>query len=422
MYTFTVAWRYLRRRAISYVAVVLVMTVVIMYMVNISVLEGFKHHYMDKIQSIMSHITVDVGKLAWGIERPDVWPAELAKVDPDIRGITVSLETPAMALFPSGRTIGPLRGVNLQGEFKYGRLKETLTPDSLKELTGFGVHEVNGRKFNGCIVGGAWRREFDLQVGDRILFLFTNDSDDPAPQMVNFYVIGFFEGKNPYLEQSAYVDLKVLADYVGVPGRAKSMHIWLEHPNRADLASVKEKVARKMHEILIAHHPEIAPRLTVETWQEKDNNFYEAITRENWMMRVIMSLFLMLTAFILFLIFSRLVAEKIRDIGALRALGASPAGIRRCFLLQGIIVGVLGLLLGLILSEVLLREMNPILKWWGVSLFSKESLAAGEIPYRTLSFDRWLISAVTLFSAWMGALIPALVASWKNPVECLRHE
>jgi len=135
-----------------------------------------------------------------------------------------------------------------------------------------------------------------------------------------------------------------------------------------------------------------------------------------------MFVFLMLTAFIFFLIFGRLVAEKVRDIGALRALGASPAGIRNCFLMQGLFIAAVGTILGLGLAEGILHGMNPALKAFNLKLFAEESLAAGEIPYAILSFDRMLITGLTLFMGWVGAFFPAWSASRKNPVECLRHE
>src|SRR4029077_7506342 len=130
-------------------------------------------------------------------------------------------------------------------------------------------------------------------------------------------------------------------DYIGRPGKAKTMHIWMDHPNRPDIGDVKQKVTAKMSAILAREKPRLVQRLNVETWQEKDNNFYEAVTRENLMMRFIMAIFLLLTAFIIFLIFGRLVAEKVRDIGALRALGASPSGIMQTFLIQGLFIGIL---------------------------------------------------------------------------------
>src|SRR4029079_7795188 len=122
----------------------------------------------------------------------------------------------------------------------------------------------------------------------------------------------------------------------------------------------------------------------VETWQEKDNKFYQAITRENVIMRFIMAIFLALVAFIIFLIFGRLGAEKVRDIGALRALGATPTGINGCFLLQGFFIGALGLILGLIVSYFFIGNVNAIAEFCRIDLYPGEAFGAEKIPHITL--------------------------------------
>src|SRR5205807_859307 len=106
------------KRGISLVVILLVACVVMMYLMVISVLEGFKNHYMDKIQSVMAHVTADVGNFAGGVTRPEARAGELSKIDPGIKGVTIGIETPAMAIFKTARTIGTLRGVDLERELK----------------------------------------------------------------------------------------------------------------------------------------------------------------------------------------------------------------------------------------------------------------------------------------------------------------
>src|SRR5204863_461754 len=105
----------------------------------------------------------------------------------------------------------------------------------------------------------------------------------------------------------------------------------------------------------------------VDTWQDKDNKFYQAITSENMMMRIIMCVFLALLAFVMYLIFGRLVAEKVRDVGALRAMGATPSGIRACFLAQAFFIGAIGLTIGFIGSYLLISNLNGIVEFLAVS-------------------------------------------------------
>ena len=416
----TVAGRHLRSRGICAVAIGLISILVVLYLLIISVLEGFKEHYMDKLQNILAHETVNVGNLAWGIQRPEEWAGEISKVDPQIKGVSIGLETPALVQFDKARTIGTLRGIDLERELKYGRLKEILWPNDVHE---FGMHEHGGKQVPGCIVGGAWRKSYDLQIGGLVTFAFTDE--DEEVRSVAFQIVGFYEGKNPYLEQGAYADRKLLAEKIKVPGMAKTLFVWMNDPNRPDLYAVRDKIKARMKELIARdapRYPNLINQVTVETWQEKDNNFYQAITRENLLMRFIMGIFLCLMAFIVYLIFGRLVAEKVRDIGVLRALGATPAGIRGCFLAQGLFIGCLGVLAGLIISYFFIGHVNTIANACGIDPFPNDSFGVVKIPTRTLPWDVYLISAVTVFSALVGAFIPAYRASKLDPVECLRHE
>src|SRR5258708_3274430 len=111
MYTYSIALRHLRARSITWVAISLIVVVVLLYLLIISVLEGFKEHYMDKLQSVLAHVTITVGQTADGIQRPEAWATEIGKVDGGIRGVPVGLEIPAMAQFDNARTVGTLRGV-----------------------------------------------------------------------------------------------------------------------------------------------------------------------------------------------------------------------------------------------------------------------------------------------------------------------
>jgi ABC-type lipoprotein release transport system permease subunit len=495
VYTYSIAARYMFKRRSTKFAIILVAIIVLLYLMVISVLEGFKNHYMDKIQSIMAHVTVDVGNYAGGIEYPKEWAKELSTFDPGIKGVTAGIESPAMAIFKSTRTMGTLRGIDLKDELTTGRIKDILQPNTLTE---FGTQKFGGKKYDGCIVGGAWRKAYNLKINQRISFVIIDESNDPKPK--DFNIIGFYEGKNPYLEGGAYIDRKVLAEQLQVDGHAKTLYFWLTNPNRPDLKDFKRKLGDRMREILeredkkladeilvalkpedkkmydaarailqrtdpalkenaiaamtstsqanrefklladsmievlkkkderlanriieILNREERTEKVNVETWQEKDNNFYEAVTQENLMMRGIMGVFLMLTNVMLFLIFDAMVSEKIRDIGALRALGASPGGIRKCFLMQAFFIGAMGVVIGMVSAEVLLHYMNAI-PFIRNNIYPSSAFAVTEIPYVTLNYDRIVIAVSSISFALAGAAYPAVRASRMNPVECLRHE
>ena len=449
MYVLTVALRHLRARPMTWVASVIIALIVIIYLLVISVLEGFKANFMEKLQSLLAHGSVRIGNDVTGIQRPTAWGRALAEV-PGVRGVSPSLEIPVIAQFKRGRTTGVLRGIDLAGELKHGRLKEYLRPGGLKEF------RPDPAGPPGCIVGGAWQSIFGesgawwqvawawgegrsderagLHVGDTVTFVFSNVRDEALFEQ--FKIIGFFEGEGQFLEHAAYVDWKFLAEELGTRSGAsypcKSLAFWVEgDPDRRDLPWIRDAVYQRMQqEIGRDIHPAFRSAyqksLVVETWREKNEQWYYALTRENLIMRIIMVVFLFLMGVIILLILSRAVAEKVRDIGALRALGATPRGIMLCFLLQGFLIAGAGLAAGLPVAWAMVAWLNEILEAvfvpLGIDLFPEESFLISRVPTNLLAFDVHLIIILTVGFALLGALLPAWRASRLDPVECLRRE
>jgi lipoprotein-releasing system permease protein len=300
-------------------------------------------------------------------------------------------------------------------------------PELRSTLTEFGTRESGGKELAGCIVGGFWRKNYGLKLGDRVTFLFS-DEDDNA-RTVAFVIIGFFEGNNPYLENAAYIDRRLLAEKLNVKGSAKTLFVWLNDSNRKDLDALRERIRVRMQNAFLRDvkgFEQLSNRIAVETWQEKDNGFYKAMTAENRLMRAIMVFFLALLAFIIYLIFGRLVAEKIRDIGTLRALGCTPGQIRMIFLGQALLIGVAGCAAGVLFALLLIGNLNSILQFLSESLnlqlFPPDLFGPNRVLTRVLPLDVVLICGLTLAFSLLGALLPAVRASRLNPVECLRHE
>lgn len=440
MYVFTVALRYLRTRPMAWVSGLIMAVIVVLYLMVISVMEGFKEHNMKVLRSLDSHITVRVGQISWGIMRPEQWAAEVAKID-GVQSSTPTLETAVIALLGRSKTVGEIKGVDLDAELKHGALGEEIEP---KDLNEFGTHDHDGLPLNGCILAGRWAEKgrFGLKIGSVVTFVLMDQDGDP--RSVAFKVVGLSRGKSEIHQGFAYVDRKFLAKKMGQEGYASGLNTWIEgDPDRADLDEIRLNIRNRMLE-LFAHDPlvksqetfEDLPKwrdmLEVQTWREKMGNLYQAISIENNIMRFIMCLFLLFVVVIIMLVLSRVVAEKVRDIGALRALGATPAGIRRCFLLQGLVICALGVGAGLLVSYFVIEYLNELERAfsWCVgtvlqrdfSVFPKNSFFIDRIPTRTRPFDVILIAALSLSAGVLGALLPAWRASRMNTVECLRHE
>lgn len=186
---------------------------------------------------------------------------------------------------------------------------------------------------------------------------------------------------------------------------------------------------RKMEdpEVVFSAVPE-PRRVQVYTWERKPGlaQFVAAVKKE---IVLVLALFgiISLTAVVLILsIFWAMVSEKTKDIGVLRAIGASRAGIAWLFLRYGLSIGVVGSLLGGALAVLVVSNINPIHTWlgealglviWDPSVYYFSRIPSEIDPTRTA-----LVLSAGVLSSVIGALIPAVRAAWMDPVRALRFE
>lgn len=420
MYIIALALRHLRARAISWLTILVVALIVATYMVIISVMEGFTEHWMSKLRTLSSHMDATVGGYRDGIADPKKCVESLRAVD-GIKAVTYYLEVPAVVLFEQGDTVGIVYGINLAEEYAAGRFR-----DLFGGMEQFGAYEVEGRKIPGCVVGSEWRKSYGLRVGDTLTILTRPfDRDEPRPK--SFYIEAFFSTGNPYLDRRAYVDYRVLDGFLKAGGRARGLNLWVEgEPDRSDLDLIRDR-ARAALESRIASDwgpegPKLAAMLEVKTWKERDHNLYYAMKRENRIMRFIMGFFLALVGIFIMCIIWVLVTEKTRDIGVLRSVGATPAGVASAFLAQGVFIALFGCAAGVPLGLIFVRYINQIAEAFGLDVFPQAQFFVSSIPTRLLASDVYFITALSFAVSFLASLYPAARAATKDPIEALRHE
>ena len=165
----------------------------------------------------------------------------------------------------------------------------------------------------------------------------------------------------------------------------------------------------------------------VYTWEQLQAPFIQAVEKEKILITILFSMMSLVSTLLIGLVFYMIVEKKTRDIGVLKSLGASPAGIAGIFIVYAGAVGVVGALLGTLLGGVFVAHINeiqdflasihPELKVWSPEVYSFD-----RIPDRVKPWDATFIAAAAVLSSMIGSVIPAIIAGRVWPVKALRYE
>ena len=228
-------------------------------------------------------------------------------------------------------------------------------------------------------------------------------------------VTGIFEsGMFEYDVGLIFTSLQTAQDLYGISNAVHGIELMTDDPFKG-----AEEVAAHLNRIL-------QPPLRAQTWAQLNQRLLGAIQVEKTTMFVILMLLIVVAAFCIMSTLITTTVQKTKEIGVLKALGASPGKLSRLVLIQGFIVGVLGVVIGTALGLVTIRNLTPIQNFLtrvvGIDVFPKDIYNFAQIPaFLTLS-DLLAIIISALAICTLGGVIPALWAAKLNPVDALRHE
>ncbi len=165
----------------------------------------------------------------------------------------------------------------------------------------------------------------------------------------------------------------------------------------------------------------------VYTWEDLQRPFIAAVEKEKVLVTILFSLISGVAIVLIGCIFYMIVEKKTRDIGILKALGASPGGVATLFILYAAAVGVMGSILGTIIGVLFVRNinaiqdslasLNPALRVWSADVYSFD-----RIPEIVNPSDALWVASIAVVSSMVGSVIPAVVAGRVWPVQALRYE
>ena len=168
------------------------------------------------------------------------------------------------------------------------------------------------------------------------------------------------------------------------------------------------------------------PPMGAMTWKERHSTLITAVQNERNLVLFLFGIISLVAIVMVAQTFYMIVLEKTRDIGVLRAVGASKAGIMQMYLGYGLAIGIVGGLAGLAIAWGIVTNLNEIqdliARWFGWRMWSPKVYTFDEIPDQVAwVWAGWIYVGFVIASV-LGALVPAMLAARLNPVEAIRHE
>jgi lipoprotein-releasing system permease protein len=226
---------------------------------------------------------------------------------------------------------------------------------------------------------------------------------------------GYFKSEmSEYDSNFVFVPLDYLQDLRGMPDRVTSIQIKLK-----DYTHAKE--VRDALQTLFKDQT-----LNVQTWEDEQGALLAAISVERGILNVLLFMIVGVAGFGILAIFSMIVVEKTRDIGILKALGASNRGVMGIFLAYGLLLGIVGAGLGTIAGLTITWKINEIEQFItqisGFEVFDRRIYYFDSIPTVVQPMSVFLVTAGSVAIAVLFSVLPALRAAMLHPVRALRFE
>ena len=418
-FEFMIAWRYLRARraeggvsVMTWISLVGITLAVFALIATLAVRAGFRAEFVDTILGANAHVTV------YSAGEADA-NGNLVKGFSDYQRIAGRLKA-----IPGVTRAAPL----IRGQVMVTAYDQTaggdvygMTEEDLAALPRIGT----GSKAEGSLsdypkgiaLGSELARELGVGVGDKVRLISPSGAKTAigVSPRINAYTVEyiFTAGRYDIDKVRIYMPFAEAQSYFNREGRADEFEVMVRDP---------ENIAAYTDALLAA----AGDGALLWTWKQSSGNFLRALTIEDNVMFVILSILVLIATMNIVSGLIMLVKNKGRDIGILRTMGLTEGSVLRVFFLCGSFTGVIGTLMGVVLGCLFAIYIDPIFSfinyWSGGGVWDPSIRGIYNLPARLQAQDVGSAMALSLGLSFVITLIPARKAARMNPVEALRYE
>ena len=418
-FEFMIAWRYLRARraeggvsVMTWISLIGITLAVFALIATMAVRAGFREEFVDTILGANAHVTV----------------YSAGQVDADgrlMRGFADTGEIgAALAAVPGVVEAAPVvrgqvmvsDGEENSGAEVYGMRPEDFATIPAMHEGGDDLGEI-GDFPNGVALGSGVARELGVTVGDRVRLISPNGVKSAlgsTPRVNAYDVVYVFNTGSPDIDRTrAYLPLSEAQAFFNAEGRLDEFQVMVEHPEEIDSYGPALMAAG-------------GPEAMLWSWKDSSGAFLRALTVEDNMMFILMSILVLIASMNIISGLVMLVKNKGRDIGILRTMGLTEGSVLRVFFLCGAFTGVAGTLLGVALGCLFSVYFTPIfdfINWLaGGGVWDPTVRPIYHLSAKLQAGDVLSAVVLSLVLSFVVTLLPARRAARMNPVEALRYE
>ncbi len=372
----------------------------------LSVMNGFDTQIRAKLFTMVPHVTITSPS-----NRLTNWQALVKKIQADPEVISVTPVVSGQALLTKDGATSPaiIDGIIPFGKGHFLNLDKKMVEGSLKAM--------QEKRFS-LVLGAGIAANLGVVAGDRVNLVTPAAVATPVgliPRFRQYQVVGVFRTGSGFGFDNAYAFMPL--------HEAQTLFMM---GKQVSALQIRIKDLFKAPQFAWQLQRQLGEQYNVTDWTEQFGAFYHAVKMEKTIMFFILLLIIAVAAFNLVSGLMMGVNDKAADIAILRTFGATPASIMKVFVIQGCLIGAIGVLFGVAAGIILSLNVTAIVNWiqsvFGIQFLNPNVYFVSYLPSQLQFSDVVEVAALAFLMSLLATIYPAWRASRLQPAEALRYE